>query len=185
MALGPWGNEASATASFSGTWITNPDEPADSVVLLRYGGVGRQFAADTAKTAMQFVGRQFPVYDVGEAQAESISVETTITGDDFDAKAQLAMLSKMIREGKVMLYRDGRGRKTYAVATDLQVEDLEQGSYKVTFLLNRVDYDEGLTDPDDSTTPVTDTQPKNLQITVDDYSGIALLSWDPVADTQI
>jgi hypothetical protein len=185
MALGPWGNEESATASFSGTWITDPTEPADAVVRLRYGGVGRQFSSDTAKTAMQFVGREFPVYDVGEAQAESISVETTISGDDFDAKAQLAMLSKMIREGKVLLYRDGRGRKTYAVATDLQVEDLEQGGYKVTFLLNRVDYDEGLQDPDESTSPTTDTQPKNLQITVDDYSGIALISWDPVPDTQI
>lgn len=185
MALGPWGNEATASTRFNGTWILDPADPPNTVVRLRYGGVGRQNSRDRAKTALQFVGRKFPVYDVGEARAESISVDAILSSEDGDAEDQLIQLNALIGEGQVILYRDGRGRKMYAVGTDFQSEDLDQRSYRVSFLLNRVEFDEAIPDPEDTTTPPVSIIPENLQVTVDNYSGMALVSWDPVAFSQI
>ena len=133
MAYGPWSNEADALSRFRGTWILDPEDPAETVVRLRYGGVGRQNSRDRAKTALQFVGRKFPVYDIGDARAESVNVDAVLSAEDGDAEEQLAQLQQLIGDGQVILYRDGRGRKFYAVGTDFQAEDLDQRSYRVSF----------------------------------------------------
>jgi len=185
MPFGPWGNEANASTRFTGTWILDPDDAGNTVLRLRYGGVGKQNSRDRAKTALQFVGRKYPVYDLGEARAESISVSTTLINEDGDAEQQLALLTQLIGEGHVILYRDGRGRKMYAIGTDFQVEDLEQGGYAITFLLNRVDFDEALPDPEVVVPPPAATTPTNLTVTVDNYSGMAFVEWDPVFNAQI
>lgn len=185
MAFGPWGNEVASSSRFSGTWILDPDDPAGTVIRLRYGGVGRQNSRDRAKTAMQFVGRKFPVYDVGDARAESINVDAVLSAEDGDAEEQLEQLQNMIGEGQVILYRDARGRKIYAVGTDFQSEDLDQRSYRVSFLLNKVDFDEALPEPEPEAPTETDIQPKNLAVSVDNYSGMALINWDEVLNAQI
>ncbi len=144
MAYSAWSNVETASARLRGTWLSKPEDPAGSVVVFPYGGVGKQHSLDRAKTAMQFVGRSYPVYDVGEARAETIQVSTTINGEDPDSEEQYARAKDIGRDAEILLYRDGRGRKLYAMPTDWNSTDLEQGSYLVSFLLNRVDYDEAL-----------------------------------------
>ena len=183
--FGPWGNEATASARFSGAWITDPRDPAGTVIRLRYGGVGRQNSRDRAKTAMQFVGRKYPVYDIGDARAESISVDAVLSSEDGDAQESMDRLERMIGEGEVVLFRDGRGRKMYSMGTDFQAEDLELGSYRVTFLLNRVDYDEALPEPDDTPPVPVDTQPKNFTVALDAQNRMAMLEWNDVAGAQL
>ncbi len=185
MAYGPWGNEVSASSRFRGTWITDPDNPAETVIRLRYGGVGRQNSRDRAKTALQFVGRKYPVYDVGEARAESVSVDATLSAEDGDAEEQLELLEQLIGDGEVILYRDSRGRKIFAIGTDFQAEDLDQRSYKVSFLLNRVDYDEALPEPEDVVVIPPATTPQNVTVSVDNYSGMALIDWSAIENVQL
>jgi hypothetical protein len=144
MAYGAWSEVAASTATLRGMWLADPTDPEGTVVRFPYGGVGRQHGLDRAKTAMQFVGRAYPVYDVGEARAETIQVSTTIPGDDIDAVAQYALARAIGENADIVLYRDGRGRKMYAMPSDWSSTDLEMGGYQVTFLLNRVDYDEAL-----------------------------------------
>lgn len=185
MAFGPWSNEVTASTRFSGTWINDPDNPAETVIRLRYGGVGRQNSRDRAKTALQFVGRSFPVYDVGDARAQSLNVDAVLSSEDGDAEQQMAMLEQLIGDGEVILYRDARGRKMYAMGTDFQAEDLEMGSYHVTFLLNRVDFDESIPEPTDTPSVPIDIQPKNLVVNIDQPSRVATLDWDDVVGAQL
>ena len=144
MPFSDWSAVEVGSTTLKGTWISKPADPKGSIVRLPYGGVGRQHSLDRAKTAQQFVGRAFPVYDVGEARAETIQVTTTINGEDEGSDEQYRRAVEIGQEADVVLYRDGRGRKMYAMPSDWSATDLEQGSYSVSFLLNRVDYDEAL-----------------------------------------
>jgi hypothetical protein len=204
MVFGPWGNEVAATTQFSGTWLQDPEDPAGTVIKLAYGALGREVSIDRAKTALQFVGRPFPVYDVGEARAESLQVETTLnaeedgdaavldqldnagqTGKRLTAKQMLKKLRALVGDSNVILYRDARGRKMYAVASDFTSKDVEKGSYEVSFLLSRVDYDEALPDPVDVPVETPDLQVKNLQSTVDTQSSSIFLDWDDVTNATL
>lgn len=148
MAYGPWSNVVTGSATVTGTWIQNPASPAATVVHFPYGGVGKQEAQDRAKTAMQFAGRAYPVYDVGEPRAETVQVTTTISNEDgIDHKALAEKARDLGRNADVILYRDGRGRKIYGIISDWSMTDTEMGRYEVSFLVNRVDYDEALVAP--------------------------------------
>ena len=180
MPFGPWGNEASASTAFRGTWISDPANHEGTLIILPLGGVGKQHSKDRAKTALQFVGRTFPVYERGEARAESINVETYILHDHEGSDITLRRIREIVGESQIVLFRDGRGRKMYGMPTDFVIEDLEQGDYKVTFLMNRVDYDEALPEVVDVPDDPTDFQPKNFAVTVDTGSQSVLLDWDDV-----
>jgi len=138
-----WSNSEVQSTSFSGAWIHPPANPG-ATLRLPYGGVGRQESRDRAKTSLQFVGRQYPVYDVGEARAESIQITSQIIREDGDVAAKVARAREIGQDAEVVLFRDGRGRKLFAIPTDWTMTDLDQGGYEVSFLLNRVDYDEAL-----------------------------------------
>ncbi len=201
MPFGPFGNEVAASTQFSGTWIQDPDDPANTVIRLDYGALGREVSVDRAKTALQFVGRPYPVYDVGEARAESIQVETVLnaeedsdvavgdalspSGRNRTAKQMLKALRALVGDSNVILFRDARGRKMYAMATDFTSKDLEKGSYEVKFLLNRVDFDESLPDPVDVPVETPDLQVKNLQVTVDSQTFQIFVNWDDVSNANL
>jgi hypothetical protein len=167
MAFGPWGNEASASTTFKGAWISDPDNHPETLIILPYGGVGRQHSKDRAKTALQFVGRKFPVYDVGEARAESMNISTTLPGDDEGTPVTIRRLREMVGDSQVVLFRDGRGRKMYAMPTDFVVTDIEQGGYEVSFLLNRVDFDEAVPEVVEEAPGGGTNQVQKFQTTVD------------------
>jgi hypothetical protein len=143
MSYGGWSPVSTTQIKFSGKWISKPVDHAGTVVQFPYGGVGTQHAVDRAKTAMQYVGRQYPVYDVGESRAETVTVTTTIDGADPNAAAQHSLAESVGRNADIVLYRDGRGRKFYAMPSDWSETDDYMGSYKLSFTLNRVDYAEG------------------------------------------
>lgn len=138
-----WSAEVSGRTKFSGAWLHHPGLP-ETILVLPYGGVGRTESRDRAKTALQFVGRRFPVYDVGEARAESIQINSQIIREDGDVEEKVAKLRAIGEDAAVVLFRDGRGRKVFAMPTDWTMTDLDQGGYEVSFLLNRVDFDEAL-----------------------------------------
>jgi chitosanase len=180
MAFGPWGNEASASTTFKGAWISNPSNHPETLIILPYGGVGRTHSKDRAKTALQFVGRTYPVYDLGEARAESLNVSTTLPGDDEGTPVTIRRLRDMVGDSQVVLFRDGRGRKMYAMPTDFTTTDIEMGGYEVSFLLNRVDFSEAV--PEVVEVPVEGgtNQVQNFQTTVDIASSSVLVDWDDV-----
>lgn len=138
-----WSNEVTGGIKLSGAWIHQPGQEADGLVL-PYGGVGRTQALDRAKTSLQFVGREYPVYDVGEARAESIQITSQIIVEDGDVETKADRLRDIGRDADLVLFRDGRGRKMYCMPSDWSMTDLDMGAYEVSFLLNRVDYDEAL-----------------------------------------
>lgn len=185
MAFGPWGNEASSSTTFKGAWISDPDNHPETLIILPFGGVGRQHSKDRAKTALQFVGRKYPVYDVGEARAESLNVSTTLPGDDEGTAVTIRRLRDLVGDSQVVLFRDGRGRKMYAMPTDFTATDIEQGGYEVSFLLNRVDFSEAL--PEVPETPVESetNQVENFLTTVDIASSSVLLDWDDVVGASL
>jgi hypothetical protein len=144
MAYGPWSEVKAATTSFHGTWIYDPADPAGTIISFAYGGVGRQESRDRAKTAMQFAGRTYPVYDVGEARAHSVSVAVQVNGEEEGAAALIERARKLGQDATVILYRDGRGRRFFGMISDFTQTDLEMGSAEISFLVNRAHYDEAL-----------------------------------------
>jgi hypothetical protein len=147
MSYSGWSNVATQTIKFKGKWISKPTDHAGTLCQFPYGGVGTQHGVDRAKTAMQYVGRQYPVYDVGEARAETVNVTAQIAGEDPNAPKQYALAESIGRNADVVLYRDGRGRKFYAMPSDWSATDVEMGGYDIAFTLNRVDYSEGFAAP--------------------------------------
>jgi hypothetical protein len=146
-ATGPWSDTVTVIATLRGMWLSIPGDTAFREVSFPYGGVGRSETMDVSKTGMQYVGRRYPVYDIGEARAEALTVTTQIPGlrENSGFNTQLAAARRFGREGEIVLYRDGRGRKMYAILGGWTLTDTEQGSVDVAFTLTRVDYNEAIT----------------------------------------
>ena len=149
MSYGAWSNTDDAGITLNGSWVQDPASPSTTAIQFLYGGVGRQEGRDRARTALQFVGRAYPVYDVGEAKALTIQVTTRISTQDGELinSGLVDQVRGLGDNSNVMLYRDNRGRKVYGIISDFSMTDLEMGDYAVSFLVNAVDYSEGLLAP--------------------------------------
>lgn len=139
-----WSNEDSSSIRLGGTWIQDPADPAGTIVHFRYGGIGRQESVDRAKTAMQFAGRDFPAYDIGEAKAQSVNVSVQINGEEENAVESVFRARQFALESVIVLYRDGRGRKIYGMMSDWSMTDSEMGSAEISFVVSRSDFSEEL-----------------------------------------
>jgi hypothetical protein len=125
-----------------GSYIYRVGDEAGSLFILPIGGVDTKVAEGRDSTALQFAGREYPVYDFGSGKSETLDRATTLTYSDEDG-ARLNSLRAMSKSNDTWCYRDKRGRKLFCVMTKYVETDIAFG-YNVSFTLTRVDFSEAV-----------------------------------------
>lgn len=128
--------------SMRGSYIYRVGAEESTLFVLPIGGVDSKDSRGRDSTALQFAGREYPVYDFGSGKSETIDRSTTLTYSDDDV-FRLARLREMSQSNDTWVYRDKRGRKIYCVMTKYAEQDIAYG-YNVSFTLTRVDFDEAV-----------------------------------------
>lgn len=133
----------SGLISFSGTVIHDPTNPVGTLLRLPYGGVGKQRDIDIDKTALRYVGRTLPVYDVSTQETQGLSFSPTLVYEMENYSELKSKMEILARATTARLLRDKRGRKMYCVILKWSEEDIELGvSYDLEF--DAVDYVEAV-----------------------------------------
>lgn len=135
-----------ATLDLQGVWIHDPVDPAeadDSAYQFRYGSVsGKGLGHDTMGVGAYYAGRQYPVYDFGEHDAEELSAAIQIEhGPTWIA--DVAAVGAFARAKTTLCVRDTRGRRVFGTVT--YSESDEQWGTSIQVTVTRVDYDETYT----------------------------------------
>lgn len=125
-----------------GSYIYRVGAEAATMFVLPIGGVDAKDNKSRDSTALQFAGRQYPVYDFGSGQGETLDRATTLTYSDEDI-LRLSRLREMSQSSDTWCYRDKRGRKIFCVMTKYTETDIAYG-YTVAFSLARVDFNEAV-----------------------------------------
>jgi hypothetical protein len=125
-----------------GSYIYRVGSEADTLFVLPVGGVDSKDAGGRDSTALQFAGREYPVYDFGSGKSETLDRSTTLTYSTDDM-LRLSRLREMRYSSDTWVYRDKRGRKLFCVMTKYSETDIAFG-YNVSFTLTRVDFNEAV-----------------------------------------
>lgn len=128
--------------TIKGSYIYRVGAEADTMFVLPIGGVDAKDSKTRDSTPLQFAGRQYPVYDFGSGQTETIDRATTLTYSDDDM-LRLSRLREMSQSQQTWVYRDKRGRKMFCVMTKYTETDIPYG-FSVAFSLSRVDFNEAV-----------------------------------------
>ncbi|MED4586677.1 hypothetical protein P9578_28380 [Brevibacillus choshinensis] len=132
---------ASKTASFTlkGVWLHSVMDPVGTIGNYPFDGNGRSSSWQTEVELMKFAGRDKPVAEFGEQEAENINVSIRVTRDEL----QYRKLMNLIRSREIVCYRDGRGRRVFGVCSGLPVTD-ETVGYTINLMIDEIDYEEGV-----------------------------------------
>jgi hypothetical protein len=128
--------------SMRGSYIYRLRDEAGSLFVLPIGGVDSKDSRSRDSTALQFAGREYPVYDFGSGKSETLDRATTLTYSDDDM-LRLSRLREMSTSSDTWVYRDKRGRKLFCVMTKYAETDISYGT-TVSFTLTRVDFNEAV-----------------------------------------
>lgn len=109
-----------APLRLSGVWLHDPADPASTALALPFDGMGRTSEDTLDLTLRQYVGRDLPTPEWGTSEARSVKLGTTFRRDDAGLRDRLMLL---VRRRAVLLYRDTRGRKLYAVLGGVPLTD--------------------------------------------------------------
>ena len=131
-----------AAPDFLGVWVHDPDDPANTVRQFMYGSRDRTQDGSVESTALQFVGRAYPVYDFGDAQAQQVSMTVLVPFGDTWA-ADVAYLEALPAARTTICYRDNRGRVVFGVVTSTKTSDELEGT-GVGLSVTRVDFSEAV-----------------------------------------
>lgn len=127
---------AAALLNLKGTWIHDPDDPAGTIHQFIYNdNAGDEtWASDHALS--KFAGRVHPFSEFGTAEEHRLSIPLALEEDlrgDFTALKLLTDLKK------VVLVRDGKGRKLYATLPNWTMTPSMWGG-RMTLEVTAVDY---------------------------------------------
>lgn len=121
-----------------GVWIHDPDDPVGTVQSYPFGASARERTVDTMPAGNYYAGRQSPVVDFGEFEAEGISFSVQIPhGPTW--RTDVARVRALASQKQTMLYRDNRGRVLPGVLSGYREQDQDWGTV-VSFVVTRVDF---------------------------------------------
>lgn len=130
-----------ASLTLQGVWLHDPTDPSGTAAQYLFGGSGRTESPDLGATELQFVGRELPTYEFGEARHEP--VQTTIQvphGPNWATQVDALVAAALSK--RVWCYRDNRRRKRIG-PIQVRVTDQEYGS-SVDLTVQASDFDEAV-----------------------------------------
>ena len=125
-----------------GVWIHDPENAIETSSSFPYGNVGRSEGLSVQSTALQFIGRALPVYDMGGFESQELDISIDILAGP-DEQGNVDWFRNAVRARKVLAYRDNRGRLTYGIITEIGFTDTRMGT-TVDFVFNTTDYSEAV-----------------------------------------
>lgn len=130
----------SATApSFMGVWLHDPTDPAATLRnYLFTDGRSERLAVDVARLVVH--GRRRAIAEYGDRTDDGVSVTLRIPfGGDHDSLVEY--LRDVVRNRRVICYRDNRGRVVFGVLLDgISPDDVRDGT-TVGLEVSAVDYE--------------------------------------------
>lgn len=128
------------SAPLMGVWIHDPANPPETISNFPYGNIGRTEGITVQSTALNFVGRSLPVYDMGGNETHELNIDILLpTGSDEQQLVE--WFRSALRQRSVLCYRDNRGRIAYGIINSLNLTDAREGT-TVSFVFNTADYNE-------------------------------------------
>lgn len=134
-------NVSTVTATpLAGVWVHDPSFADTTISNFLYGNVGRSEGIAVESTALRYIGRALPVYDMGGFESQTLDITITIpSGPDEQDIAD--WFRTAVRARRTLCYRDNRGRLTYGIIGSISFEDMREGT-GVSFSFETVDYTE-------------------------------------------
>lgn len=126
-----------ATLDLTGKWLHDPLDPESTAYNFPYGP-GSEASVDAAGVGTLYAGREFPVYDYGEHEEETLTASVQVPHGPTHA-TDLAALATFARAKRTLWFRDNRGRSAASTITSFKVKDERWGSL-VSLTLARLDY---------------------------------------------
>lgn len=123
--------------SLVGVWMHSPSDAGNTISNYPYG-IGRTESIGVQNNALQYIGRTYPVYDLGVFEDQSVSATVTVPYSP-DYASQVDWFRSMVRNRKTICYRDSRGRKYYVIIVSVAFADTEIGT-DVSFTATTIDY---------------------------------------------
>jgi hypothetical protein len=122
-------------------WLHDPTDPAGTVAQYLFGGTGRSGEPAAASTELQFVGREFPVFQYGEQQTNEVRTTVQVPhGPDWATQVQALRDIPALK--RTLCYRDNRGRIVFG-RIGVRDTDQDYGSL-VDLMVDRSDFDEAV-----------------------------------------
>lgn len=126
--------------TFQGVTLHDPNDPEATMVHYPLWRGGRMEESSVASELLQFAGRNFPVTSFGDPEMSSINATVTVPAGD-EGNVLVDALRDFLRDRRLLVYRDGRGRVIFGTMAAQAVEDRREGT-DVTFTVTRNDYSE-------------------------------------------
>ena len=123
--------------TFTETFLQEADNLSSIVVLPSVTSRDVNYQIDSA--LQQFAGRPQPVREFGEYEYVTISLEWEV-----DTHVEVTMFQEMFRKRGTLLYRDGKGRRYWVTADQVNVKDKEVNGFILSTQLIQTSYAEDL-----------------------------------------
>lgn len=130
------------SAPLVGVWIHDPTNPPETISNFPYGNIGRTEGLTVQSSALSFIGRSLPVYDMGGNETHSLNIDILLPSGS-DEQQLVEWFRKILWNRSVICYRDNRGRIVYGIIESLNLTDAREGT-TVSFVLNSADYNEAI-----------------------------------------
>lgn len=121
--------------AFLGLWVHDPLDPEGTIRQHLYGAAKRSAAVAVEHVGTHYAGREFPVFDYGEARTETFDVRIDVPhGDTW--RADMDAFKELAEQRRVVTARDARGRSVTGAASGYSEQDQPWGT-AVSFTVTR------------------------------------------------
>lgn len=127
------------TPPITGLWLCDAADQFNTLRHFPYGAAGAE-GVGIEEQALQFVGREYPVMEVGVGRNQTVAIQCVIPFSDLDWMTQVEWWRTRKRAGATLLLRDGRNHAHAGyLAGDLTITPTTQGA-TIGGSFQRVDY---------------------------------------------
>ena len=130
----------SVAPTLEGVWVHDPTVSDETISNFLYGNVGRTEGITVEATALRFIGRAMPVYDMGGFESQQLDIDITIPYGP-DEQDQVEWFRTSVRNRRTLCYRDNRGRLHYGIISNISFADKQEGT-AVSFTFHTADFTE-------------------------------------------
>lgn len=144
MAFTDSGVQSATSAPLIGSWLHDVTDPAGTLTQYLYNTGDRTEKLTVDGTAVDTLGRSYPIIEFGIAEENSIDLNFQVPYDTFDDPTALVQdFRNMVEAHNTVVYRDNRGRLIYGSITNVKITD-EKFGYSVAFTVEANNYLEEL-----------------------------------------
>lgn len=130
------GTVVTGSVTLYGVWVHDPTDVTGPMMHFFYDGAGRDEQWIPEVELLRFAGRNLPIAEFGvQTRLDTITANLQLASGDRDR----SLLTALARKRTIVHYRDGQGRNTYAVITNLSIRDQKFGGLG-TVKFDAVDY---------------------------------------------